>query len=158
MRYLNGSPATSSAWKRRRRDDPRRLSPSQADLACNSARICGQGAERGRLCACLAETECKLTALNAATDGMTFAEEDDYLKRTDPIRTALYAEQQKLLRALATAPVRSASDIVELARVTVLLTADDVWGLQVLTDNLDAVLYRVLRCVAAAPLTAVFGH
>ena len=110
------------------------------------------------LCACLAETECKLTALNAATDGMTFAEEDDYLKRTDPIRTALYAERQKLLRALATAPVRSASDIVELARVTVLLTEDDVGGLEVLTDNLDAVLYRVLRCVAAAPLTAVFGH
>ena len=74
------------------------------------------------LCACLAETECKRTALNAATDGMTFAEEDDYLKRTDHIRTALYAEQQKLLRALTTVPVRSASDIVELARVTVLLT------------------------------------
>lgn len=110
------------------------------------------------LCACLAETECRLTALHAATDGMTFAEEDDYLKRTDQIRTALYAEQQKLLLALATAPVRSASDIVELARVTVLLTADDVDGLQVLADNLDVVLYRVLRCVAAAPLTAVFGH
>ena len=89
---------------------------------------------------------------------MTFAEEDDYLKRTDPIMTALYAEQQKLLLALATAPVRSASDIVELARVTVLLTADEVEGLQVLADNLDVVLYRVLRGVAAAPLTAVFGH